>query len=189
MKKILFLILCCNLIFAACSPAPTIVPTAVPPTAAATETQGPVFTLSSPAFANGEPVPATYTCKELSFSPPLTWNEPPAGTKTFAVIIDDPDAGGYTHWVVYNIPATSRGLPEHIANGQEMENGGNQGHSSGTVFGYAGLCPPSKHSYSFRLYALDIVVEKAQGVTKNLLEAAIKNHILAQSELIGTFEQ
>lgn len=193
MKKISFLIVLCALALGACSPAPTSTPTHVPTlaptdTTVPTETPAPGFTLSSPAFANGEPVPTLYTCSGRSISPPLTWSEPPAGTKTFALIVDDPDAGGYIHWVIYDIPAESRGLPEDVAKDQELENGIYQGYSGGAIFGYVGLCPPNKHHYSFRLYALDLHLEKKQGVGKKLLEAAMEGHILAQSELVGTFQ-
>lgn len=177
-----------------CAPAPTSTPTPIPTeTAAPTETPAPTntpepsFTLSSSAFENEGPVPKLYTCSGESISPPLTWNEPPAGTKSFALIADDPDANGYIHWVIYNIPADRRGLPENVDKDQELPDGVYQGFSGGAVFGYVGLCPPNKHRYSFRLYALDLILEKKQGVGKKLLEEAMKGHILAQSELVGTF--
>ena len=189
MRKVLFSI-CCILALGACSPAPTSTPTTVPPTAAPTETLAPVFTLSSPAFANGEPIPAVYTCKGNNTSPQLIWNEPPAGTKTFAIIVDDPDGAGYTHWVIYDIPAASRGLPENVTKDQQaLSDGVFQGFNGSTIFGYEGMCPPSNtHHYSFRLYALDIVLEKKQGIGKKLLEQAMTGHILAQTELMGTFQ-
>lgn len=184
-----------------CTPAPTATPTSIPtetlastetPTPIAsplgTETKEPTFTLSSTAFENEGPVPKLYTCSGESISPPLTWTEPPAGTKSFALIVDDPDAGGFIHWVIYNIPADRRGLPENVEKyEQELEDGIYQGFSGGAVFGFVGLCPPNKHRYSFRLYALDLILEKKQGVGKKLLEEAMQGHILAQSELVGTF--
>jgi Raf kinase inhibitor-like YbhB/YbcL family protein len=194
MKKILSLLVFFVFLLTACVPVATATPTAtttdVPPeTVVPTATTAePSFTLSSPAFANGEPVPALYTCSGSSISPPLAWNEPPTETKSFALIADDPDAGGFIHWVIYNIPAKSRGLPENVAKDQELGDGMYQGFSGGAVFGYVGLCPPNKHRYSFRLYALDLILEKKQGVGKKLLEAAMVDHILAQSELTGTFQ-
>lgn len=177
-----------------CAPAPTATPTPIPiPTEAPTETPAPTatpepsFTLSSPVFEHEGPVPKLYTCSGESISPPLTWTEPPAGTQSFALIADDPDAAGFIHWVIYNIPAASRGLPENVAKDQELPDGVYQGFSGGAVFGYVGLCPPNKHRYSFRLYALDLILEKKQGVGKKLLDAAMEGHILAQSELVGTF--
>jgi Raf kinase inhibitor-like YbhB/YbcL family protein len=198
MKKILFTIVFFAILITACAPAPTATPTAVPTEAPTetpapiasplgTNTPGPSFTLSSPVFEHEGPVPKLYTCSGESISPPLTWTEPPAGTQSFALIADDPDAAGFIHWVIYNIPAASRGLPENVAKDQELPDGVYQGFSGGAVFGYVGLCPPNKHRYSFRLYALDLILEKKQGVGKKLLDAAMEGHILAQSELVGTF--
>ena len=186
----------------ACSPAatpiptdaPTAIPTAVPtdiptdaPTAAPSETAA-SFALSSPAFANGQAIPQVYSCSGDSISPALVWSEPPAGTHSFALVVDDPDAGGFTHWVIYNIPPDARGLPENIEHGQELDDGVYQGLSGGAVFGYVGPCPPSgTHHYSFKLYALDTTLEKSQGAGKPLLLDAIQGHILAESELIGTY--
>lgn len=198
MKKILLTIVFFAILITACAPVATATPTTVP-TDVPTETPAPIasplgtatpepsFTLSSPAFENEGPVPKLYTCSGESFSPPLTWTEPPAGTQSFALIADDPDAAGFIHWVMYNIPAASRGLPENVAKDQELPDGVYQGFSGGAVFGYVGLCPPNKHRYSFRLYALDLILEKKQGVGKKLLDAAMEGHILAQSELVGTF--
>jgi Raf kinase inhibitor-like YbhB/YbcL family protein len=174
----------------ACSPAVTSTPTNVPtaiPTVIPTETP-PAFALSSPAFANGEAVPKIHSCFGKSLSPALSWDEPPAGTQSFALIVDDPDAGGFVHWVIYNIPADRRGLPEGIETGQELDDGIYQGLSGGAVFGYVGLCPSALHHYSFRLYALDIILEKTQGVGRQLLQEAMQGHILAESELIGTYQ-
>ncbi len=195
MKKRLFLTLVCIFLLSACSlaapGAPTAVPTSVPTSSPApTVTGAPTFTLSSPAFANGEAIPALYSCHGRSISPPLAWNEPPAGTKTFALIVDDPDAPGvFVHWIVYDIPADRRGLPEDVAKQQELEDGMYQGLSGGAVFGYVGLCPPGqKHHYSFRLYALDTQIEKKKGVARTLLQDAMQGHILAESDLMGTYQ-
>ena len=126
---------------------PTSIPTAVPtaiPTVTPTEAPS-VFTLSSPAFANGESIPKIYTCGGEGISPELTWNEPPAGTQSFALIFDDPDANGFTHWIIYNIPADRRGLPEDIKRDRELEDGIFQGMNGMAGFGYMGSCPPALH--------------------------------------------
>lgn len=195
MKKRLFAVVFvfCTLLLDACSspvtPAPTNIPTSAPTeTPAPTATSAPTFVLSSPAFANGEAIPTVYTCNGDRFSPELVWTEPPAGTKSFALIMDDPDAGGYVHWVIFNIPAESRGLPEKMKSGQELDGGIYQGLSGGAVFGYVGPCPPALHHYSLRLYALDTVFTKEQGAGKKLLEDSMQGHILAQTELTGTFK-
>lgn len=190
MRKIQLFTFVFGMLLASCAPAPTSTPT---PTSIPTDvptvtpTPEPVFTLSSPAFANGETIPTVHTCSGAGISPELTWNEPPAGTKSFALIMDDPDASGFTHWIIYNIPADRRSLPEDIETDQEREDGSFQGLNGVAVFGYMGSCPPALHHYSFRLYALDVMLEKTQGVGKSLLVPAMEEHILAQSELIGTF--
>jgi Raf kinase inhibitor-like YbhB/YbcL family protein len=198
MKKILFSIVVCATLLSACSPAvpntPTVVPTSIPTslpteTPAPTATSAPTFVLSSSAFANDESIPVIYTCNGKRTSPAFAWTEPPAGTQSFALIVNDPDAGNYVHWVLYNIPATQRSLPDAVQTGQELDDGMYQGLSGGAVFGYVGPCPPSgMHHYSFTLYALDFMLKKEQGVGRNLLLDAIKGHILAQSELIGTYK-
>lgn len=190
MKKNLFFTFVFAMLFVSCAPAPTATPTPTSiPTAepTVTPTPVPVFTLSSPAFANGETIPTVHTCSGDGISPELTWNEPPAGTKSFALIMDDPDASGFTHWIIYNIPADRRGLAEDIETGRELEDGIFQGLNGVAVFGYMGSCPPALHHYSFRLYALDTLLDMNQGAGKMLLVPAMEGHILAQSELIGTF--
>jgi len=144
--------------------------------------------LSSSAFANGESIPVIYTCNGKRISPALAWTEPPAGTQSFALIVDDLDAGNYVHWLLYNIPAAQRSLPEAVQTGQELDGGMVQGLSGGAVFVYVGMCPPALHHYSFKLYALDLMLKKEQGAGRASLLAAIQGHILAQSELIGTYK-
>jgi Raf kinase inhibitor-like YbhB/YbcL family protein len=202
-KTLLFMLVFWALLVSACEipgggnlvviSTPTSAPTSIPPTVtsvpAATATEAaPGLMLTSPAFSMGEAIPKIYSCGGSNISPALAWNEPPVGTQTFALIVDDPDAPGvFVHWVIYDIPADQRGLPENIGHGQELEDGIYQGLSGGAVFGYVGMCPPAKHHYSFRLYALDIVLEKQQGVGRQLLQDAMQGHILAESELIGTY--
>ncbi len=144
--------------------------------------------MSSSAFAPGEPIPKVYTCDDKNISPPLAWTEPPSGAKGLALIADDPDAGGFVHWVVYNLPASARGLPESVPSGPDISGGGKQGKNTFGKVGYGGPCPPSgTHHYVFRLYALDAVLNLADGASANDVKAALQGHVLTQAELIGTY--
>jgi len=148
--------------------------------------------ISSPAFTQANPIPAKYTCTGASISPPLAWGEPPSGTKSFALIMDDPDApaGTWVHWVIYNIPATSRGLPENVAPAASLADGSLQGQNSSHKVGYSGPCPPSgTHRYFFKLYALDTVLTLQSGATKSRLLQALEGHTLAYGELMGTYSR
>ena len=161
------------------------------PVSSMTEADMP-FTLSSSAFANGQSIPAKYSCIGRDFSPPLEWSEPPAGTKSLALIVDDPDApaGTWVHWVLYNIPASAREWPENTPKDAELPNGALQGRNSGRQIGYNGPCPPSgTHRYFFKLYALDTMLNLGSGAGKDELLNAMQGHILAQSELMGTFSK
>jgi len=143
--------------------------------------------IKSDAFANGQSIPAKYTCTGKNISPTLMWNDPPAGTQSFALIVDDPDApvGTWVHWVLFNIPANARSLQES-ADTSTMSVGKN---SSGNMK-YDGPCPPSgTHRYFFKLYALDSTLSLSPGATKEQLLDAMKGHILAQSELMGNFSK
>ncbi len=143
--------------------------------------------LTSDAFTNGQSIPAKYSCKGKNISPALAWNEPPAGTKSFALIVDDPDApmGTWVHWVLFNIPAETRSLQEN-ANPNAISAGKN---SSGNMR-YDGPCPPSgTHRYFFKLYALDAALSLSPGATKEQVLQAMQSHILAQGELMGTFSK
>jgi Raf kinase inhibitor-like YbhB/YbcL family protein len=143
--------------------------------------------LTSDAFANGQSIPAKYTCKGKNISPALVWTEPPAGTESLALIMDDPDAPGGTwvHWVLFNIPASARNLQEDLpASGMSV------GKNSWGDMRYGGPCPPSDtHRYFFKLYALDTSLSLSPGVTKEQLLKAMQGHILAQGELMGTFSK
>jgi len=151
--------------------------------------QGTALTLTSTAFAQGKPIPARYTCDGEELSPPLAWSAPPARTQSLALIVDDPDARGiWTHWVVYNLPAQARALPEGVAAEATRADGSMQGKNSGGQVGYGGPCPPSgTHRYVFRLYALDIKLSLAAGASKNQVLQAMQGHALAQGELMGTY--
>jgi Raf kinase inhibitor-like YbhB/YbcL family protein len=150
--------------------------------------------LKSDAFVNGQSIPAKYSCIGKNISPALTWNAPPTGTQSFALIVDDPDApaGTWVHWVLYNIPSDSRSLQEDLpVTGKNVDPtaiyfGKN---SSGNIR-YDGPCPPSgTHRYYFKLYALDTLVTLLPGATKSELIKAMEGHILAQGELMGTFSK
>ncbi len=148
--------------------------------------------LTSPAFKNGETIPAEYTCDGKDISPSLQWSDAPAGTKSFAVISDDPDAPGGTwvHWVIYNIPAGVRELKKGFPADKKLPDGTLQGTNDFQNIGYGGPCPPSgTHRYYFKLYVLDSVLALAPGATKNQLEQAMKDHILAEAQLMGLYRR
>jgi len=146
--------------------------------------------LTSTAFSSGAPIPATYSCRGREISPPLAWSEPPAGTRSFALIVEDPDApaGVWTHWIIFNIPAGTRGLSEGVPTDARLFDGTLQGKNSSGGIGYEGPCPPSgTHRYYFRVYALDGMLGLDSGVDKRTILKAMEGHILAQGELMGTF--
>lgn len=154
------------------------------------------LTLTSDAFANGGTIPAKYTCTGRNISPALAWTDPPAGTQSFALIMDDPDApvGTWVHWVLYNIPPETRSLEEDLpVTGKNVSEGQGSpfvGRNSGGNIGYDGLCPPSgTHRYFFKLYALDETIGLLPGADKGELLKAMEGHILAQGELVGTFSK
>ncbi len=184
MKK--YVLLLTVFIFSACTPAsvePAV--TAIPATATM-ETAN--LEITSPAFKNGEAIPSIYSCDGNNTSPALTWTEPPAGTQSFVLIMDDPDAGGtWFHWLVYNIPASSRGLSESVPTDAKFIDGTLQGRNSGGTNGYQGPCPPAEHRYFFRLYALDTVLSLPAGAHNVEVTLGIKDHILANAELMGTY--
>ncbi len=148
--------------------------------------------IESSAFQPNGKIPAKYTCDGADLSPPLRWNDPPQGTKSFALISDDPDApmGTWVHWVLYNLPAETRSLEEGLATSETLPNGARQGMTDFRRVGYGGPCPPSgTHRYFFKLYALDTVLNLVAKATKADVERAIKGHILAQTELVGLYQR
>jgi Raf kinase inhibitor-like YbhB/YbcL family protein len=151
------------------------------------------FELKSFAFEAGGDIPKKFTCDGSDLSPALNWNEPPAGTQSFSLIMDDPDApvGTWVHWVLYNLPASARQLPEGVPNDRELANSARQGSNSWNRIGYGGPCPPPgpAHRYFFKLYALDTKTNLRPGATKQELERALQGHILAQAELMGRFRR
>ena len=143
------------------------------------------------AFPAGGTIPAQFTCSGQNISPSLSWNQPPALTASFVLIVDDPDApaGTWVHWVVYNLPQSARHLPEHVPAGDAIAGGGQQGANDFPMNGYGGPCPPpgKPHRYFFRLYALDTILDLRAPVRRQDVDAAMKGHVLAQAELMGTF--
>lgn len=173
-------------------PTPTTVP-ATPTEVLPTPTATPLpFELTSTAFKQGESIPVKYSCKGENISPSLVWGDPPEGTQSFVLVMDDPDAPGGTwiHWIVFNIPADVRELPENMPAGTKF---GDVvalfGANSWGQANYGGPCPPSgTHHYFFRLYALDITLELKSGSRSKVL-ASLEGHTLAKTELMGLFSK
>lgn len=149
--------------------------------------------VTSTAFQEGASIPKQYTGDGADQSPPLRWSEPPAGTKSFALICDDPDAprGTWVHWVLYNLPPQTRELDEGVPTTDTLASGAKQGKNDFGTIGYGGPAPPQgmPHRYFFKLYALSEDVELAPGATKAQLLDAIKGIILAEGELVGTYQR
>jgi Raf kinase inhibitor-like YbhB/YbcL family protein len=151
------------------------------------------FSISSSSFSPGGEIPRQFTCDGSDVSPALSWSGAPAGTQSFALIADDPDApaGTWTHWVLYDLPAKTNGLPESVSKVEEPPSGGRQGRNDFRKVGYGGPCPPpgKPHRYFFKLYALDGMLNLKPGSSKQEVEETIKNHILAKAELMGTYRR
>ncbi len=146
--------------------------------------------LFSPAFKEGELIPRKYTCDGPNLSPPLQWQNVPAGTKSLALICDDPDApaGTWVHWVIFNLPPHLSGLPENVPPQKELPDGSLQGKNDFGQIGYGGPCPPyGIHRYFFKIYALDIKLDLKSGVTKSQLLSSMEGHILSQGQLMGRY--
>lgn len=152
-----------------------------------------MFQLTTTSFPAEGNIPSKFTCEGEDVSPELTWKNPPLRTKTFALIVDDPDAprsGGFTHWVVYNIPANVNQIPQGAPQGDTLPGGGTQGQNDGGRTGYIGPCPPSgTHRYYFYLYALDTELNLQPGATKEDLEKAMKGHLLDKATLMGRYKK
>ena len=149
--------------------------------------------LSSVAFAENATIPARHTCEGENLSPALAWTGVPVGTRSFALICDDPDAprGTWVHWVLWNLPADAIELGEGVPGKPELPSGARQGNNDSGNIGYAGPCPPpgGPHRYYFRLHALDSVLNLPPGVKRSELEAAMEGHILARAVIMGTYER
>jgi Raf kinase inhibitor-like YbhB/YbcL family protein len=146
--------------------------------------------LTSAAFADGQDIPDKYTCHGQDISPPLQWSDAPAQSKSIAVTCEDPDApsGTFTHWVIFDVPATATKLSGNVSKTATLPDGSKQGKNSFGNVGYNGPCPPSgkMHHYIFKVYALDTAVTLDPGVAKEDLVNAMNDHILAQGQLTGT---
>ncbi len=149
--------------------------------------------LSSTAFEPGASIPKKFTCDGADVSPALAWSDAPAGTQSFALIADDPDApvGTWVHWVLYDLPGATRDLPEGVAKQEQLPNGARQGRNDFGKIGYGGPCPPRgpAHRYFFKLYALDVKLNLKPGAPKSDVERAMKGRILVQAELIGRYSR
>lgn len=152
--------------------------------------------LSSAAFSDQQTIARKYTCEGEDISPPLTWSGMPPGTRSLALIVDDPDAPDpqapkmvYVHWVLYNLPPDSSGLPENTRE-TGLPEGTLEGLNDWKQPGYGGPCPPiGRHRYVHKLYALDTELPDLHNPTRDRLLAAIEEHILARAELVGTYQK
>lgn len=149
--------------------------------------------LETSAFPPGGDIPVRFTCDGSDDSPALEWTEPPAGTQSFALVADDPDAprGTWVHWVLYDLPARARELPEAVPPDKELVSGARQGRNDFRKIGYGGPCPPPgpAHRYYFRLFALDRALGLKSGATRNEIDRAMEGHILARAELMGRYKR
>jgi len=150
--------------------------------------------ITSSAFADGAEIPAEYTCEGKDISPPLAWSGVPAGTKSLVLIVDDPDAPDpkaprmtWVHWVLYNLPPSSTGLPEAV--GAALPSGTKVGFNDWKRADFGGPCPPiGRHRYFHKLYALDTELNLAKPAKADV-EAAMRGHVLAEAQLMGTYQK
>lgn len=151
------------------------------------------FQIESSGFKEGAKIPSQYSCEGADFSVPLKWSGAPSNIKSFAIIMDDPDApmGTWVHWVVYNIPPHVTALTENQAKEEKLNIGALQGMTDFKKVGYGGPCPPpgKPHRYFIKLYALDILLNLPSKATKQQLLGAMQKHILAQTQLMGTYQR
>jgi Raf kinase inhibitor-like YbhB/YbcL family protein len=152
----------------------------------------PLMELNISEFQSGA-IPKAFTCDGADISPALTWAVPPAATQSFALTVVDIDApvGSFVHWVLYNIPAVARSLPEAVPKVEQLPDGSIQGMTDFDKIGYGGPCPPGKspHRYVFSLYAVDSKLNLPAAVTRRHLEKALRGHVLAHGELIGKYQR
>ena len=152
--------------------------------------------LTSSAFAAGGDIPSSHTCQGKDISPALSWSGVPSGTRSLALIVDDPDAPDpkapkmtWVHWVLYDLPSDASALPEGMTS-KKLPQGTREGLNDWKKTGWGGPCPPvGRHRYFFKLYALDIVLPDLQKPTKTALEKAMEGHVLAHTELIGHYQK
>jgi Raf kinase inhibitor-like YbhB/YbcL family protein len=152
----------------------------------------PALQLTSPSFRNAE-IPRKFTCDGDDTSPQLAWTEPPRSTQSFALTVVDHDApmGSFVHWVLYNLPPETHGLPEGVPKRDQLPDGSRQGQNDFDKIGYGGPCPPegSSHRYTFALYALDSKLGLPPRATQSQVEDAVKGHILAHGELVARYKR
>lgn len=154
------------------------------------------FKLTSPSFEDGGEIPSRHTCQGVDVSPPLAWSGAPEGTRSFVLIVDDPDAPDpkaprmcWVHWVLYNLPAATAELPEDVGR-RGLPPGTLQGKNDWKAPGYRGPCPPiGRHRYFHKLYALDVELGALGQPTKADVEEAMAGHVLASTELLGTYQK
>ena len=167
---------------------------ALAPAIGLTEERTMTMTLTSTAFANDAEIPALFTCEGSDISPALAWHGVPANTKSLVLIVDDPDAPDpaapkmtWVHWLLYNLPPTSTGLPQAVT---ALPAGTREGRNDWKRTGYGGPCPPiGRHRYFHKLYALDVVLGDLSTPDKPKLEAAMKGHVIASTQLLGTYQK
>jgi Raf kinase inhibitor-like YbhB/YbcL family protein len=149
--------------------------------------------LKSSAFEGGADIPSRFTCDGANISPALHWSAPPKDTRSFALVMDDPDAPGRTwvHWLIYDLPPGARELPEWVPPDARLASGAQQGRNDFRRPGYGGPCPPPgpAHRYFFKLYALDTTLDLGDGAKRAQLERAMRGHILAEAELMGRYQR
>jgi hypothetical protein len=164
---------------------------------AASAEEGATMKLSSTAFAAGAAIPARYTCDGADVSPPLAWSAAPHGAKSFALVVDDPDAPDpkaprmrWVHWVVYDLPADAKTLREGVHSVEDLPGSAHIGRNDWKKAAWGGPCPPiGRHRYFFTLYALDVALGDRGPLTKRDLEGAMTGHVLGKAELVGTYER
>ena len=166
------------------------------PGVAFAEEKAMTMTITSTAFAANASIPKGYTCEGDDVSPPLAWSGVPAAAKSLALIVDDPDAPDpaaprmtWVHWVLYNLPVASGGLPEAVS-AARLPAGTREGLNDWHRTHYGGPCPPiGRHRYFHKLYALDVVLPDLKRPNKAVLEKAMKGHIVAEAQLVGTYQK
>lgn len=152
------------------------------------------LSITSSAFTNSGAIPKRYTCEGQDISPPLSWSGVPAGAKSLVLIVDDPDAPDpaaprmtWVHWLLYNLPVSSNGLPEAV---KSLPAGALEGVNDAQCTGYSGPCPPiGRHHYYHKLYALNVLLPDLHKPTKKILEQAINGHVMAYAQLIGCYQK
>jgi Raf kinase inhibitor-like YbhB/YbcL family protein len=150
----------------------------------------PSMVVESASFSNGNNVPRRFTCGGAGLSPEIHWSSPPSGAKSLAIVMDDSDTPfGFVHWLVYDIPVETHAIAEGTSSQATLPLGAVEGMNSAGTLGYTGPCPPGtkSHHYVFRLYALDVPLDLPPGKTKEQLAAAVKEHVLAEGQIIGLY--